>query len=178
MGSVASFVGDVVGGAVDIVGDVVEGVGDVGQDIIDVAADTVETVGDTVGNVVQGALDDPIGTAAMIGTAIYAPQLLPVVSAGNVIANGGDIEDALISAGAVYAGQAVASTLNSQLGTALDYVTDVGSSQTSMLAAQDAGLDVRGREGRQAVADRAGGDRAGLPRRGRVGDLVPLPLTT
>ena len=140
MGSVASFVGDVVGGAVDVVGDVVEGVGDIGQDIIDVAADTVETVGDTVGDVVQGALDDPIGTAITIGTAVYAPHLLPVVSAGNVIANGGNIEDALISAGAVYAGQTVASTLNSQLGTALDYGTDVGSSQTGMLAAQDAGL--------------------------------------
>ena len=118
MGSVASIVGDVVGGAVDVVGDVVEGVGDIGQDVIDVAADTVSSVGDTVSGVVEGALDNPIGTAAMIATAVAAPQLLPVVSAGNVVANGGNIEDALLAAGATYAGQAVASTLNSQLGTA------------------------------------------------------------
>lgn len=82
------------------ISDVVEFVGDVGETVVQAAGDVVETVGDVAQNVVQGAVEDPLGTIAKVGTAIYAPYLLPVVTAADVVAKGGDIEDALI-AGAV-----------------------------------------------------------------------------
>ena len=86
----------------DAVGDVVEFVGDVGETVVEAAGDVVEVVGDVAEGIVQGAIDDPLGTIAKVGTAIYAPYLLPFVSAGVVVANGGDIEDALIQGAVSY----------------------------------------------------------------------------
>jgi len=86
----------------DVVGDVLDFAGDVVETVVETAADVVETVADTAVKVVEGAIDDPIGTIAKVGTAIYAPYLLPVVNAGVVIANGGDLDDALTAAAVSY----------------------------------------------------------------------------
>ena len=91
----------------DVFEPVVEFVGDVAETVVDAASDVVTFVGDTAEAVVQGALDDPLGTIIKVGTAIYAPYLLPVVNASIVVANGGDIGDALTTAALTYAGQAV-----------------------------------------------------------------------
>jgi hypothetical protein len=140
MSAVADVVSDVFEGIGDAVGDVIEFVGDIGQDIIDVAGDAIESAGEFIGDFVQGALDDPLGTIASIATAVYAPYLLPVVSAGRVVANGGDLEDALKAAAVSYVSQGVGQYVGNQLGTAMTYGTDLGSAQTAMLAAQSGNM--------------------------------------
>lgn len=101
----------VVEAVADVFEPVVEFVGDVAETVVDAASDVVTFVGDTAEAIVQGAVDDPLGTIAKIGTAIYAPYLLPVVSAVDVVAHGGDIGDALTSAAMSYVGSAVGGEL-------------------------------------------------------------------
>ena len=139
MGAVADFVSDVV----DTVGDVVETVGDVAEDVVQAAGDAVETVGETVGDVVEGALQDPIGTMASVA-AIATQQyyLLPAISAGKVVANGGDLDDALKAAAITYVAGEVGGMAGDQVSTATQYGTELGSQQTAMLAAQNAGMGV------------------------------------
>jgi hypothetical protein len=132
MGAVADFVEDVA----DFAGDVIEFVGDVGQDIIDVAGEAISYVADNIEKTVKAALEDPIGTMISVATAVYAPYLLPVVSAGRVVANGGDLDDALKAAAITYVSQGVGQYVGDQLGTAMTYGTDIGSAQNAMLAAQ------------------------------------------
>lgn len=95
MSAVVEAIGDVVGDVIDFAGDVVE-------TVVETAVDVVETVADTAVKVVEGAIDDPIGTIIKVGTAIYAPHLLPVVNAATVVANGGDLDDALTAAAVSY----------------------------------------------------------------------------
>ena len=140
VGSAISDVGSAIGNVVEsvgnVVGDVIEFVGDVGQDIIDVAGEAISTVGKTIEKTVSAALEDPLGTIATIATSVYAPYLLPVVSAGRVVANGGDLGDALKAAAISYVSQGVGQYVGNQIGTMATYGTDLGSAQTAMLAAQ------------------------------------------
>lgn len=99
----------------DALGDVVEFAGDIGETVVEAAGDVVGVVSDVAQGVVQGAIDDPLGTIVKVGTAIYAPYLLPVVTAGVVVANGGDIEDALIAGGISYVTQGVTQGLETGL---------------------------------------------------------------
>lgn len=62
-----------------------------------------------VQSVVQNAAKDPLGSLAKIGAAIFAPQLLPVVSLADTVANGGSLTQGLESAGASYVGGQVGS---------------------------------------------------------------------
>jgi hypothetical protein len=155
MGAVASFVGDVVG-------DVVEVVGDVAEDVVQVAGDAIEDVGETLEATVQGALDDPIGTIATVATAVYAPYMLPAVSAGRVVANGGDLDDALKAAAITYAAQGVGEYAGGQTDAAINYGTDLGSQQTAMLAAQDVGMGMGTVAGGAASAAAGAGTGAAL----------------
>jgi hypothetical protein len=165
MSAVVDFVGDVFEGAVDIVEDTFETVGDVVEDTFDAVGDAIESVGDTLGDVVEGALDDPIGTIATVATAVYAPYMLPAVSAGRTLANGGDLGDAMKSAAISYVAQGVGDYVGDQLGTAVTYGTDVGSQQTAMLAAQSGdmlGGTFGGTVGNAAAAAASGATAAAL----------------
>jgi hypothetical protein len=110
-----SVVAQIFESAGNLVGGVVETVGDVVGDVAEFAGDVVEKAADTVGNTVKGALDDPLGTIAQVATAVYAPYLLPAVSAGVTVANGGDFDDALKSAAISYAGAKVATGIGGEL---------------------------------------------------------------
>jgi len=112
MSAVLDFIGDVVEGLGDAIGDIVEGIGDVLEDIND---NIIKPAIKIVKTTIENALDDPIGTIAKIATAIYAPYLLPVVNGAVVLANGGDIGDALTSAALTYVGQQAFTSL--ELGT-------------------------------------------------------------
>ena len=136
MAAAFEAVGDIVEGAVDIVEDTVDTVGDIAGDTLDAVGGALESVGETLETTVQAALDDPIGTIATVATAVYAPYMLPAVSAGRTLANGGDLGDALTSAAISYVAQGVGDYVGDQLGTAVNYGTDIGSQQTAMLAAQ------------------------------------------
>jgi hypothetical protein len=111
----------------------------------------VDNVVAPVANVVTGTIDkamnDPVGTIAMVATAIVAPELLPLVSGANTLAHGGSVGDALTSAATAYVGGQVAAgvgTLGDQVAAAATYGTDLGSAQTAALAAQDAGMGTIG----------------------------------
>ena len=138
MGAVADVIEDVG----DFVGDVVESVGDAISDVAEVAFDIVEDVGGFVGDVVENALDNPIATVAKIAAvATGNAWALPLISAGDVIVQGGSLEDAALAAGLTYvaqgvtnyvAGEIAGSTSNSFADTgAIEYDSDAFSDYTS-----------------------------------------------
>jgi hypothetical protein len=109
MSAVVEAVSDVVSGAFEAVGDVVESVADA-------AGDVLQAVGDTVGKVVETAVNDPIGTIAKVAAVATGQfELLPVISAADTIAHGGDLGQALTSAAVSY----VAPELGGAIGTEL-----------------------------------------------------------
>ena len=102
MSGVGSFFASIdPGPAIKSVGQTIEsGVREIGKG--------AEGLGREVGKVGQAAINDPIGTTLKVA-AIATQQYwaLPVISAGTVIANGGSIEQAAISAGISVAAMAV-----------------------------------------------------------------------
>ena len=116
--------GDVLSGAVDTAGNIVKKAGDV-------VVDAGKTVGDVATNIAKNPLP-VIETIAL--TSVGVPP--DVSSAIVTYANGGSLKDAAISYGAVNLGQAAAE----QFGAPAEYGTDVGSEQSKMLAAQEAGI--------------------------------------
>lgn len=109
--------------------------------VVDAIGDAVSFVADAAENVVQGALNDPIGTIAKVAAVSTGQfELLPVISAGSTLANGGDLTDAIKSGAISYAAGQVGGWAGDEVSTATNYGTDIGSQQTAMLAAQDAGM--------------------------------------
>jgi hypothetical protein len=109
MSAVVEAVSDVVGGAFEAVGDIVESVADA-------AGDVLQFVGDTVGKVVETAVNDPIGTIAKVAAVATGQfELLPVISAVDVVAHGGNIEQALTSAAVSYIAPEVGGAIGSEL---------------------------------------------------------------
>jgi hypothetical protein len=94
-----------VGQLFQTVGGWLEGAGNVVADgfkqIGELAVDVVKEIG----KVGEAAINDPIGTIAKIA-AVATQQYwaLPLISAASVVANGGDLMQAAISAGISYAG--------------------------------------------------------------------------
>lgn len=130
MGAVAEFVEDVVGGTVETIGDIAEStVREVGH--------AAESVGREVGKIGQAAINDPVGTIAKAG-AIASGQwwALPLVSAGLVVANGGDIGQAALAAGISLVTQQAASGLTDYLGAGSSAALDMAAADTANLAAQ------------------------------------------
>ena len=135
----------------------------------------VEDVGGFIGdagevidkNVLQPALQDPVGTAVKIGAIAAAPATggtslyaIPAYTATKAIAAGVPIEDvakmAAISAAATAAGVSVAD----YVGTLAEFGTEIGSQQTAMLAAQNVGIGTGGALS-TAVGQVAGGATSG-----------------
>ena len=115
MGAVASFVEDVVGGAVEAVGDIAEAV-------VETAGSIVEQAGELVTNTVDAALADPIGTVAKVAAvATGNAYLLPYISAGDVILHGGSIEQAIVAGGTTALVQGAVDYASDQFSTPTDY---------------------------------------------------------
>jgi hypothetical protein len=109
MGAAADVVENVVGGVVDAVGDVA-------QAVVDTAGSVVKAVGDTVSKVVETAVNDPIGTIAKVAAVATGQfELLPVISAVDVVAHGGDLGQALTSAAVSYAAPVVGGAIGAEL---------------------------------------------------------------
>lgn len=146
MGIVADFVEDVGGEILDVGGDIVDAVGDAVEDVGDFIVDEViDPVVETVGTTLENMADDPLKTVATI-TAIATQQYwaLPVINAADTAIAGGDLGDIATSAAVTYvameAGQ-LAGDYASQVSTATQYGTEVGSQQTALLASQDVGIN-------------------------------------
>ena len=91
------------GGGGGLFGFVSDAFSDVGNFVND---NIIQPTAKAVEKTVNAALKDPIGTAAMVVTAVYAPELLPAVSATNAVAHGASLEDAAKAAAISYgAGQ-------------------------------------------------------------------------
>ena len=108
------------GGVVESIGNAIS---DVGQTIGTIAQDTVHavegaasSVGHALEKVGQAAANDPIGTIAKVA-AVATGQLylLPAISAVDVLAHGGDLGQAALSAGISYAGMGIASGVSDML---------------------------------------------------------------
>lgn len=99
-----SAIGKVISGAVKAVSRAVASAGKVISSIAKGIGKVVSSVGKAVGNVIQQAIKDPIGTIAQVA-AVATGQvwLLPVISAGQTIAAGGSLMDALKAAAISYA---------------------------------------------------------------------------
>ena len=161
---IGGAVSDAVSSVGDIVAPVVEAVGDVGAFIDDA--------------VIQPAIDDPAGTIVKIGAIAAAPATggaslyaIPTYTATKALAAGVPIEDvatmAAISAAATYAGVSVAD----YVGTLAEFGTEIGSQQTAMLAAQNAGIGT-GAGVSTTVGQIAGGATAGAVGAGAMGGDV------
>ena len=161
MSAVVDFVSDVIDTVGSAVGDVIEGVGDAVSSVMD---NVVAPVMDTVGNVIDSAMQDPIGTVAKVATAIVAPELLPLVSAADTVAHGGDLGDALQSAATTYVAQGVGSYVNS----ATDVAVANNFSPESVQTVTDSAGNVSSQIIKGSVADVAGniagGTAAGIVR--------------
>jgi hypothetical protein len=153
MSAVVEFVEDTVSSAIDVVSDVgeavweaVETVGDIALDAVEAVGDAVVWVGEQVGQIAQAAINDPVGTILKIG-AVASGQwwALPLVSAGLVVANGGDIGQAALAAGISLAAQGVAYGVGEALSSA-------GSGISDMMAADAASMSASGLSASQ-IAD-------------------------
>jgi hypothetical protein len=134
MSAVVDFVEDVGAAVWEPIQDVGEWIGDGVEAIGDVVHDIAETVVSTV----QAAIDDPVGT--LLKVAAVATQqywALPIISAGTVIANGGSIQDALLSAGISYAAGAISSGIS-------DYFSAGDVASASMIGADASSLAAQG----------------------------------
>jgi len=161
----------VVEAVVGAVSDVAEFVGDIGETVVQAAGDVVDVVGDVAEGVVQGAVDDPLGTIVKVGTAIYAPYLLPVVTAGHVVANGGDIGEALQSGAISWATQGITQGLSDYIPT-----TEVGGYLAD--AAQATGIEALPQSVVRGLATTAGQTAAGVAQGQDFEDALARGLTS
>jgi hypothetical protein len=112
MSAIVEAVGDVFEAVGDAVGSVVEGIGNIVEKVVD---EVVEPVVKAVGNTIEAAMDDPLGTLVKVGTAVFAPALLPAVNLGLAVANGVPLEKALINTGLNMIGAQVGNFVGGQL---------------------------------------------------------------
>ena len=91
MSAVVDVVEDVVGGVADIVSDVGGALVGAVEWVVD---DVIQPVVNTVGDVVQGALDNPLKTIAQIAAVVTKQYwLLPIIAGADVAIKGGDFGD-------------------------------------------------------------------------------------
>jgi hypothetical protein len=137
MGAAAEFVENTVSSVGDFVGDAFEVVGDIALDVVQAVGDAVVWVGEQVGEIAQAAINDPVGTMLKVA-AIASGQwwALPLVSAGLVIANGGDIGQAALAAGISLAAQGAASWAGEALSAGSSAALDMATADVANLAAE------------------------------------------
>ena len=157
----------------------VNAVSDAGQSIANVVSDA-GTVIDK--NVIQPAVDDPVGTAVKIaaiaaapatgGTSLYA---IPAYAAAKGVAAGLPIEDVAFRAAVSAAATAAGVEVGDYIGTMAEYGTDLGSQQTAMLAAQNVGIGTGG-VASTAIGQTVGGAASGAIQAGATGGNIDLGL--
>ena len=163
MSAVIEAVSDVVSSVGNAVGSVVDEVFRVADKVV---TQVVEPIGNAVAKVVEQAMDDPAKTIATIAAvATGNPQLIPLINATATVAQGGSIEDGLKAAAISYVAAevgAAAGGYGDQVGAAAEYGTQVGSQQTAMLAAQNAGMGTIGDIAGNVIGGTASGAARGV----------------
>jgi len=112
MSAVVEAIGDVG----EAIGDAVESVGSIAESAVREVGKGAESLGREIGKVGQAAINDPVGTIAKVA-AIATQQYwaLPLISAGTVVANGGDLGQAAMAAGISYAAMYIAQGVSDYL---------------------------------------------------------------
>lgn len=152
MGAVVDAGADVLDSVGSFAGDLIQGAGDIVTAVVD---NVVAPVADTVANTIEAAMQDPIGTAIKVGTAIVAPELLPFVNFGVSVANGQSLESALAGSALSYVGGQVAQGVGGGIAQA------TGSQAIGNVAGGVAGAAVTGRDPLTALV--SGGFSQALP---------------
>jgi len=145
-----SAVFEAVGDAVEDVADFVVGtVEDAGDFLVD---EIIEPVGEMVTNTIEKAIDDPIGTIAVVASIMY-PPMAPLIMGANTLAHGGDLEDALTAAATSYVGGQIAQGVAGAANTAaLDAgLTEATSRTLANAAGNVANATVRGGDPLEAL---------------------------
>ena len=117
MAVIVDFVKDVV----DTIGDAIRGIGDFIGDVIDFAVDDIiKPVVNGIGDVINYALDNPIEAIAKVA-AIATGQLwaVPLIDGAVVLANGGNLGDAVKAAAISYVAQGAGSAASTYTSAAL-----------------------------------------------------------
>jgi hypothetical protein len=171
MGAVADAVSDLGSSVSDAVSDVGDFVEDTGQAVID---EVVTPVVESVQKTYDAFEEDPVGTSLKIAAAASGnPYYVLAANTAVEVANGAELDEALekgaTAAAKTYVaqkiGQAVGEEVNAGVdsaGAASTYGTDVGSQQSNMLAAQDAGMGTAGDVAGNVAGKIAGGTAAGV----------------
>lgn len=181
MGGVASFVEDTFSAVGDVVGDVGNVVGEAGDFISDEIMDPVmtevaEPIMNVVSKTVDAAMEDPVGTAVQVGTAIYAPALLPAVNGAVALSRGANFEDALKVSALSYAGQQAGQFVGGEVSAGLeDSIGKAGASTAGKIAAGATSTAVRGGNVEDALTAGAlgAGTAVGLSQVPGFGELDP-----
>jgi hypothetical protein len=133
MGAVADVVGDI-GGAIF---EPIKQIGNIAESAVREVGHAAESVGREIGKVGQAAINDPIGTIAKVA-AIVTQQYwaLPLISAADVMAHGGDLGQAALAAGVSYVAAGIADGVGETLGAAGSGTVDMMSQDAVELAKQ------------------------------------------
>ena len=133
MGAVA----DVVGGALESVFEPIKQVGQIAESALREIGHAAESVGREAQKIGQAAVNDPIGTIAKVA-AVATQQYwaLPLISAADVMAHGGNLEQAAIAAGVSYAAQGIASGVSDYLGAGATGGVQMATEDAANLTAQ------------------------------------------
>ena len=100
----------------DVVSSVTETVGNVVSDVVDTASHIVEQAGNVVTKAVDAAIADPIGTLAkVVAVGTGNAYLLPYITAADVVAHGGNLEDAVKAGAITWVAQGVTNYVSEQL---------------------------------------------------------------
>lgn len=112
-------------------------IGTIASDIVREVGHATESIGKEVGKIGQAAINDPIGTIAKVA-AVATQQYwaLPLISAADVVAHGGNLEQAMISAGVSYAGGAIAAGVGDYLGAGATASIDMAAQDAANMASQ------------------------------------------
>lgn len=171
MSAVSDALADLNDSVTDTVAEVQDFVEDTGQAVID---EVVTPVVESVQKTYDAFEEDPVGTSLKIAAAASGnPYYVLAANTAVEVANGAELDEALekgaTAAAKTYVaqkiGQAVGEEVNAGVdsaGAANTYGTDVGSQQSNMLAAQDAGMGTAGDVAGNVAGKIAGGTAAGV----------------
>lgn len=125
---------------------VVEAISNAGSAIADTVSHAVNVTADRVDKLVTDIGNDPVQAIAVVASVMYPPAA-PFIMAGNAVAHGASLEQAVTAAAVSYVGGQVGSYVGGNLSNAAEqaaaaakYGLDAGSQQAAMIAAQEAGM--------------------------------------
>ena len=171
MGAVADAVSDLGSSVSDTVSDVGDFVEDTGQAVID---EVVTPVVESVQKTYDAFEEDPVGTSVKLAAAASGnPYYVLAANTAVEVANGAELDEALekgaTAAAKTYVAQEIGRAVGKEVNAGVDsagaastYGTDVGSQQSNMLAAQDAGMGTAGDVAGNVAGKIAGGTAAGV----------------